>query len=326
MKNLLLIIFLSLLTSTVRADSGDNLLFPLDCELGKSCWISNLPRHHLHGKQLDFRCGPITYEYNDGTDIALKDIKQMQEGVSVIAPISGIVEFKRDGVADINVNSTDRKSLEGRECGNEVIISNDEMQVRLCHLKNKSIHVNVGDKINLGDVVGEVGLSGLTEYPHLHMSLHDKSDTLVREIDPFYGSQPDCGLRPESLWSNPENMEKHATTGIVYNYGFAFEKITAERVMSGDYLRAQPEYPEEFIAFVEIFSVNKGDKLTISILDSGNNIFAKREHEFGKYQARYFLFASKNLRGEKLRGEYHLVIKYKHLGGKEDEFRSSIKL
>ncbi len=317
--------FLYLLTSMANANPG-KLLFPLDCELGKSCWISNLPRHHLHDKQLDFRCGPVTYEYNDGTDIALKDIKQMQEGVSVIAPISGVVEFKRDGVSDINAKGIGRKLLEGKECGNEVIISNDEMQIQLCHLKNKSIRVNVGDVINAGDVIGEVGLSGLTEYPHLHMSLHDKSDSVVREIDPFYGSQPDCGLQPKSLWSNPENMEKHATTGIVYNYGFAFENVTAESIMSGDYLRAQPEYPEEFIAFVDIFSVNKGDKLTISILDSGNNIFAKREHEFGKYQARYFLFTSKNLRRERLRGEYHLVIKYKHLGGKEEEFRSSIKL
>ncbi len=325
MKNLRLIIFLYLLTSTVNANPG-KLLFPLDCELGKSCWVSNLPSHHLQDKQLDFRCGPITYEYNDGTDIAIKDIKQMQEGVSVIAPIKGVVELKRDGVDDINAKGIDRKPLEGKECGNEVVISNDEMQIQLCHLKNKSIRVNVGDEINAGDVIGEIGLSGLTEYPHLHMSLHDKSDTVVREIDPFYGSQPDCGLQPKSLWSNPGYMEKHATTGIVYNYGFTFEKVTAERVMSGDYLGAQPEYPEEFIAFVDIFSVNKGDKLTISILDSDNNLFTKREHEFGKYQARYFLFTSKNLRRERLHGEYHLVIKYQHLGGNEEEFRSSIKL
>ena len=94
MKNLRLIIFLYLLTSTVSANPG-KLLFPLDCELGKTCWISNLPRHHSHDKQLDFRCGPITYDYNEGTEIALKDIKQMQEGVSVIAPISGVVELKR---------------------------------------------------------------------------------------------------------------------------------------------------------------------------------------------------------------------------------------
>lgn len=325
MKNLRLIMFIYLLTSTAIAESG-KLLFPLGCELGKSCWISSLPRHHLQDKQLDFRCGPITYESNDGTDIALKDIPQMEEGVSVIAPISGVVEFKRDGVSDISAKGTDRKQLEGIECGNEVVISNNEMQIELCHLKNKSINVNVGDEVRAGDVIGELGLSGLTEYPHLHINVQDKSDTVVRVVDPFYGSQPDCGLHHKSLWSDPENMEKHATTGVVYNYGFSFEKVTAEGVMSGEYLRVQPELPEEFIAFVDIFSVNKGDKLTISILDSGNNIFTKREHEFGKYQAKYFLFVSKNLRREKLHGEYHLVLKYKHFNGKEEEFRTSIKL
>jgi len=325
MKNLKLIILISLLISNVSAHPG-GLLFPLDCELGKSCWISNLPRHHVQGKQVDFRCGPITYERNDGTDIALKDIKQMNEGVSVISPINGVVELKEEGMSDISAKTIGYKASEGRECGNKIVISNNEMQVKLCHLKNKSIRVSVGDEINAGDIIGEVGLSGLTDHPHLHISLLDKSDTVVREVDPFYGPQSDCGLEPKSLWLNHELMEKHAATGIVYNYGFAFENITAEHAMSGEYLHAQPEYTEEFIAFVDIFSVNRGDKLTVTILDSSNNVFAKREHEFGKYQARYFLFAGKNLRGEKLYGEYHLVIKYNHSNGKEDEFRSSIKL
>lgn len=325
MKKIKIITSLYLLISTAYAHSN-KILFPLECELGKSCWISSLPRHYVQDKYLDFRCGSITYKNNDGTDIALKDIKQMQQGVSVIAPISGIVEVKQDDIIDISAKDIGNKSAKGKECGNEIVISNDEMLIQLCHLKNKSIRVNVGDKIKAGDIIGKVGLSGSTEYPHLHMSVRDKSDTREREIDPFYGAQSDCGLKPQSLWSNPELMEKQATTGLIYNYGFAFENITLERSISGDYTYLQPEYPATFIAFVDIFSVNKGDKLTISILDARNNVLAKREHEFAKYQTRYFLFVEKKLRGERLRGNYSLVVKYKHASGKEEELNSSIKL
>ena len=59
------------------------LIFPLDCDLGKDCWISNLPRHYLRDKQVDFRCGPNTYDGHKGTDFALKDYKQMEKGVKV---------------------------------------------------------------------------------------------------------------------------------------------------------------------------------------------------------------------------------------------------
>ena len=55
------------------------LIFPLDCDLGKDCWISNLPRHYLRDKQVDFRCGPNTYDGHKGTDFALKDYKQMEK-------------------------------------------------------------------------------------------------------------------------------------------------------------------------------------------------------------------------------------------------------
>lgn len=45
--------------------------FPLDCSLGENCWISNLPSHYLKDKQVDFRCGPNTYDGYKGTGFAL---------------------------------------------------------------------------------------------------------------------------------------------------------------------------------------------------------------------------------------------------------------
>ena len=112
--------------------------FPLDCELGKDCWISNLPRHHSQNKQVDFRCGSNTYEDHKGTDFALKDYKQMQNGVKVLAPFDGVVRGLRENITDISVKDAGKQAVKGVECGNAVVISSGEYEALLCHLKKNS--------------------------------------------------------------------------------------------------------------------------------------------------------------------------------------------
>jgi len=300
--------------------------FPLKCKLGEDCWIVNLPRHYFEEKQLDFRCGPNTYNDHKGTDIALRDLQQMQKGVKVVAPISGVVQAKRNDIDDINVRHIGRASIKGIECGNGVVLSNNEIEAQFCHMKKNSIHLSVGEKVKAGQVIGEVGLSGMTEYPHLHISFREKVEDKTRELDPFYGSQPDCGLPAKSMWKDAIFMNQQARTGVIYNYGFAFELTNAEQIRSGKYNVAQPENPQDFIGFVDIFSVDRGDKLDLSIIDQEGSVLIARAHKFGKYQARYFFYIGKNLRGEKLSGEYTLMIKYTHNTGQVESFVKKIIL
>lgn len=296
--------------------------FPLDCNLGENCWISNLPRHYLRDKEVDFRCGPNTYDGHKGTDFALKDYKQMQEGVKVLAPFDGEVRAIRDKMSDVSVRIAGKKSVKGIECGNGVVISSGQYEAQLCHLKKRSITVRKGQKVKAGDVVGLVGLSGFTEYPHLHISLRKDS----KEIDPFYGDLDGCGNPPESMWKDSDKMDKNAKTGIVYNYGFTFNQPHVEQVRKGEYVKKQPEYPEALVGFVDIFSVDKGDKLVLSITDDSGKTIVARDHLFGKYQARYFFFIGKKLRGNRMSGEYQLNIEYNHANGGVDNFTERIKL
>ncbi|MDP4709240.1 MAG: M23 family metallopeptidase [Rickettsiaceae bacterium] len=302
------------------------LQFPLKCKLGEDCWIANLPRHYFEEKQLDFRCGPNTYNGHKGTDIALRDLQQMQKGVKVVAPISGVVQAKRNDIDDISVRHIGRASIKGIECGNGVVLSNDDIEAQFCHMKKNSIRVSVGDKVKVGQVIGEVGLSGMTEYPHLHVSFREKLEDKTRELDPFYGSQPDCGLPAKSMWQDAIFMNQQARTGIIYNSGFVFELTNAEQIRSGKYNVIQPETPQEFIGFVDMFSVDKGDKVELSIIDPGGEVLIAREHKFGKYQARYFFYIGKNLRGKKLSGQYSLMIKYTHNTGVVENFIKKITL
>ena len=77
---------------------------------------------------------------NKGTDIALRDLQQMQKGVKVVAPISGVIEAKRNDIDDINVRNIGRASIKGIECGNGVVISNKEIEAQFCHMKKDSIN------------------------------------------------------------------------------------------------------------------------------------------------------------------------------------------
>ena len=317
--SIFLIIFIYLFNTRALAIQLEN---PLDCELGDNCWISNLPRHHWQNRQVDFRCGPNTYRDHKGTDFALKDYKQMQKGVKVLAPFDGVVRGLRDNITDISVKDVGKGAVEGIECGNGIVISNGEYEAQLCHLKKKSLTVVKGQSIKAGEVLGLVGLSGNTEYPHLHMSLRKNS----RELDPFYGELDSCGLTPKSMWKDAQKMDEHAKTGVVYNYGFTFKEADARKIRSGEYTHIQPNRPEAIVGFVDIFSVNKGDEIILSIVDSSNATIIKRKHKFSKYQARYFFFVGKKLGGKKLSGKHILVITYKHSKGGVEKFTKNINL
>ena len=56
--------------------------------------------------------------------------------------------------------------------GNTVIIKHAEgLYSKLCHLQKDSVNVKAGDNVYCGQVIGRVGNSGRSPYPHLHFQL-----------------------------------------------------------------------------------------------------------------------------------------------------------
>jgi hypothetical protein len=55
--------------------------------------------------------------------------------------------------------------------GNTVVIKNASKYFLLGHLKKGSILVSTGQLVNTGDLIGQIGNSGYSERPHLHMQL-----------------------------------------------------------------------------------------------------------------------------------------------------------
>lgn len=74
-----------------------------------------------------------------------------------------------------------------RTCGNYVIIKHlyDEYSV-YCHMIPESLTVNIGDRVEQGQVIGQIGNSGNSICPHLHFHLMDGKDILSARGLPCY--------------------------------------------------------------------------------------------------------------------------------------------
>jgi hypothetical protein len=86
-------------------------------------------------------------------------------GSEVIAPCSGEVIASEGSLEDLIPPSGDEENL----LGNHVIVFCNGVSVLLAHLKKDSVRVRNGDKIEQGAIIGEVGNSGNTTEPHLHI-------------------------------------------------------------------------------------------------------------------------------------------------------------
>jgi Peptidase family M23 len=101
-------------------------------------------------------------------------------GRAVIAPCAGEVIVAVDGLPDMPVPQVDRDHL----AGNHVILRCADADILLGHFHNGSVRVQGGQRLKIGDPVAQVGNSGNTSEPHLHINAQ-KPGTLET---PFSGA------------------------------------------------------------------------------------------------------------------------------------------
>jgi hypothetical protein len=96
----------------------------------------------------------------------------------VLAPCSGEVIRAESDWPDHPPPKTDKLHL----LGNHVVIFCDESSLLLAHLRQHSLQVETGDYVEAGEVVAQVGNSGNTSEPHLHMHAVAGRHSEVREL------------------------------------------------------------------------------------------------------------------------------------------------
>jgi hypothetical protein len=88
-------------------------------------------------------------------------------GEPVYAPCTGEIVAVENGLPDL----TPPESDEVNKAGNYVLLRcGDEAVILLAHLKRGSVVVRPGEQVSVGDRLGEIGNSGNTTEPHLHIS------------------------------------------------------------------------------------------------------------------------------------------------------------
>ena len=71
---------------------------PIDCDVGRTCFIQNYVDHDSSPAARDYTCGHETYDGHDGTDFRLPSMIEERAGVAVHAAADGQVLRTRDGM------------------------------------------------------------------------------------------------------------------------------------------------------------------------------------------------------------------------------------
>jgi hypothetical protein len=100
-------------------------------------------------------------------------------GRSIKAPCTGRIVRLHDGRPDMFVPEVDPNVMEG----NYVALRCGEYDVMMAHMKRGSIRVRVGENVAVGTIIGQVGNSGQSSEPHLHIN----AQTPGTDAAPFSG-------------------------------------------------------------------------------------------------------------------------------------------
>jgi hypothetical protein len=117
----------------------------------------------------------------------------------VYAPLDGMVVASSDGTPDNEWIGLIRDAIRIRAFppklgspfsaygGNYVILQCGQVFPLLCHLRNGSVRVQQGDFVHAGEIIGEVGNSGGSLIPHVHLQVMKNEDPfpLFQNLLPF---------------------------------------------------------------------------------------------------------------------------------------------
>lgn len=271
-------LLLALATPAGAFDLG----FPLDCTLGETCHIQQYVDHDAGPGAQDFTCGGLSYDGHDGTDFALPTQAAMAAGVAVLAAADGTVKGARDGIADL------APVISGKECGNGVVIDHGGgWETQYCHMKLGSIAVRVGDLVGRGMPLGQVGQSGLAEFPHMHLSVRRNG----AEVDPFSPDGGTCGVPTDDLWQNPVAYQP----GGLLALGLAPNVPEYAAIKAGLPSTDLPSAAPALVVWAYVFGTRPGDALLLSITGPDGSIITERV-VFEKPQALAFRAVGRKLK------------------------------
>jgi hypothetical protein len=267
---------------------------PVQCSFPDECYIQAHVDLEPGPNSADHACGIITYNSHKGTDFRLRDLDLMDRGVPVVAAAAGTVIRTRDGVRDVHMKLFGKKLAFRRGAGNFVLIDHGGgWRTQYAHMRKGSVAVKSGMRIKSGQQLGLVGLSGLTEFPHMHFEINHSGQT----IDPFVGKDNgnDCKGPKNTLWTGAALSVLKYRKYFLVAAGFADAPLSREALLYGLHVRDRLSRKAPAIAFHVDFSGGRmGDTYLLRIFGPGGKIFAENRKRLKKdAQIRFDLIGRK---------------------------------
>lgn len=135
----------------------------------------------------DYACGEKTRAFNHTTDFILPTFQAMEDGVNVLAAAAGEVVGLLDGQYDQHL------VFRRGQVGNQVWLRHEDGFTSRYYNLKAGIPVERGEWVEAGQVIGQAGSSGYSNWPRLGFEARDADD---EPFDPWTG--PCSG--PRSYW------------------------------------------------------------------------------------------------------------------------------
>jgi len=254
---------LAVLAPAATTSAPPSLSFPVACTLGRTCAIQHYVDRDPGPGTRDYRCGLQTYDQHTGIDIRLPDMTAQRRGVAVLAAAPGTVVRLRDGVADISIRAPGAPSVANQACGNAVVIDHGGgWETQYCHLARGSVIVKQGDVVARGAPLARVGLSGATEFPHLHMTVRHAGQV----VDPFAPdmTRPQSCAAQKGLWTAQAKAQMTYHAGVLLNAGFTDARVAMEDLEDGR-LRPFTAGSPLMVAYGRAIALQPGDWIEMSL-------------------------------------------------------------
>jgi hypothetical protein len=306
------LVVLAIAGSPLRGQDAPRFDLPIACPTDAGCVVRQYVDQDPGPGYQDYHCGPLAYNGHRGTDIRVPDNLALARGVSVLAAAPGIVFRLRDDMPDVSVRQIGREAVKDRAAGNAVVIDHGNgWQTSYWHLRQGSVAVKEGDRIAGGQPIALIGLSGDTEFVHLHFEIRHND----KPIDPFNGLAigSGCGASGQPLWT-PSALARLAYVETwLFGAGFAPTKPDEWSARAGAYAQETlPVGSPALVFWIDVIGRRPGDQEMIRLLSHDGTVLSENSDTVSETRVQWFQFVGRKrpatgwLPG-RYRGEYTLT-------------------